>query len=1352
MATKDPWEWLSLVDVDGPFLSRAALKSVFPNGLDRPYNAIDDVNSTFVYEHTLWSKAWTARQGKSDPADDLAWRDRWVTTVLRDLLQWDEHLDAHPDPMIIASSPDGDVSVRPWALLDAGDGPAALVVVVDPTDDLRRTGADGWAADAIDRTAALLREGQISIGLVTDGRWWGIVSAVRDVTTASGVFDSLIWREERDSRDAFLALAGLVSLAGGATEKRLPKLFELSVASAEAITEALGDQVRRAVELVLQAMSESHLRAVANREGSPLPDDSKQVYEAAVSVLMRVVFLLFAEERALLPQHQMYRDSYAISGVRVDLEHRAQNDSEEALDHTWETWHRLLAASAAIFSGATFEDTRMPAYGGSLFDPARFPWLRTTNAQGQLSVRVSDRVMLQVLKAVQIAHVGGEARQLSFRDLDVEQIGYVYEGLLGYSAEYTQDVVVGLHGKSGYEPEIALNELCKIADAATSGADFANKLIAYLKEKQPNSKPATLRQIAKAYDVDDATKAADARTRLGFVLLGRTEFVDQLAPLHALIRNDLREFPYVVPEGGLVMTESPQRANTGTHYTPRSLAEEVVLHALEPIVFSPGPLDTENRDDWVLRSSTEILNLKVADIAVGSGAFLVAAARYLADRLIEALSKEGLSEAANEDAKRWATREVVARCLYGADINGMAVEMCKLSLWLVSMDPGKPFSFVDDRVFHGNSLLGVTTERQLRAQHIDPSHSRVLQRKLLQLDVDSDLARASQLRRELSSGQVDDADRMRSTRAKRKLLDESRKLTTRLRDVADGIIAAGLRAGGKPAKAFEASYGELADALFAAFPQGGGEGDRRGLDAILSAGLTPTVDTGEARWKPLHWVIEAPDVVVDNGGFDAIIGNPPFLGGKKISSSSGVNYRDWLVRILASGATGSADLVAYFLLRAHELLNSDDGQMGLIATNTVAQGDTREVGIDRLLVHGLVLRRSIQSSPWPAKSANLEYAAIWGTNRPLSEAVLPVADGLKVDAISSLLEPRSRTSGAPVAIQANRHLAFVGSYVLGSGFVLKAEEAESLLEVSPLNAQVIHPYMNGEDLNSRPSADASRWVVNFFDWPIERAQAFGPVFDHVERTVRPERQRTKPDGEYALRKPLPDRWWQYADKRPGLYKAIKELDYVAAIALVSKTVMPMRVNARQVFSHALGVFATDDFADFAFLSSMPHQTWAITYGSTLETRVRYTPSDVFETLPRPQPTDRMRHLGEALDSERREVMLRRELGLTALYNLVNDPKVTIDPDVARIREIHIQIDVAVMEAYGWTDIPLDHGFHTYRQMERFTVSPKARVEILDRLLEENHRRVSLEAQNNGRVLTNPDLDLDPETAPEGAMF
>ena len=191
-------------------------------------------------------------------------------------------------------------------------------------------------------------------------------------------------------------------------------------------------------------------------------------------------------------------------------------------------------------------------------------------------------------------------------------------------------------------------------------------------------------------------------------------------------------------------------------------------------------------------------------------------------------------------------------------------------------------------------------------------------------------------------------------------------------------------------------------------------------------------------------------------------------------------------------------------------------------------------------------------------------------------------------------------------------------------------------------------------------------------------------------------------------------------------KAIRDLDEVLVIALVSKTVMPMRVPTGQVFSHLLGVFATNSFSDQAVLSSSLHQLWAIKYGSTLETRLRYTPSDVFDTFPRPEPTDWLSRIGEALHVGRREIMERRDLGLTKLYNLVNDPDTldSVDPDVSRLREIHVELDRAVVSAYGWGTVELDHGFHTYRQMQRWTVSPTARVEILDRLLEENHRRAA----------------------------
>ena len=143
-------------------------------------------------------------------------------------------------------------------------------------------------------------------------------------------------------------------------------------------------------------------------------------------------------------------------------------------------------------------------------------------------------------------------------------------------------------------------------------------------------------------------------------------------------------------------------------------------------------------------------------------------------------------------------------------------------------------------------------------------------------------------------------------------------------------------------------------------------------------------------------------------------------------------------------------------------------------------------------------------------------------------------------------------------------------------------------------------------------------------------------------------------------------WWLFLRARPALRKAIEELPEVLVIALVSKTVMPVRVPAAQVFSHALGVFATDDYSDQAVLSSSLHQVWAITYGSGMRNDPRYTPSDVFETFPRPAGTPELEHVGRVLDYERRGIMRRRGIGLTKMYNLVNDPEVASSSDGAAV--------------------------------------------------------------------------------------
>jgi len=307
-------------------------------------------------------------------------------------------------------------------------------------------------------------------------------------------------------------------------------------------------------------------------------------------------------------------------------------------------------------------------------------------------------------------------------------------------------------------------------------------------------------------------------------------------------------------------------------------------------------------------------------------------------------------------------------------------------------------------------------------------------------------------------------------------------------------------------------------------------------------------------------------------------------------------------------------------------------------------------------------------------------------------------------------------------LEENTGKAFIGSYALGKGFVIESDVALSWINQDQKNSEVLFPYINGEDLNSRPDYSGSRWVIDFNNESEQVSAKFSLPFEHIRKWVKPERAK-------ASRAVAEANWWQHFRSRPKMRAAIRDLDRVLVIALVSKTVMPVRVSTGQVFSHALGVFATNSFSTQAVLSSSAHYFWAVMYGSTLETRVRYTPSDVFETFPMPAETDGLDTAGRKLDSERREIMFRRDLGLTKLYNLVNDPAITdaMDADVARLREIHVQIDKAVMEAYGWEDVSLQHGFHTYRQMERFTFSPSARVEILDRLLELNHERAAAEA-------------------------
>jgi hypothetical protein len=1315
-------DWLKLIEVSGPFLSVPVLTAEWPDLEALDTRALERLRQ----EHRQWQE---------NPARN---RTGWIGYVLGQLLGWGEAIQWTGLDRLALEVPEHEATLIPsFTLADPGTGqPVLLGLVSDGSPVARITGSD-WPATPADRLAQLCRHHGIELGLATDGRWWALIWAPAEGVTTTAVFDAIAWPEsaERDVVRAFISLLERRRFFVVQEARRLPALLRQSLNNQEEITDRLGVQVRQAVELLVASFGRAD--AYARDHGQPglAAVTAQEVYRGAVAVMMRILFLLFAEESGLLPaDSELYARAYSVGSLAAELEQRVTDarGNEGELEHTYLAWHRLLALFTAVYRGVDHPDLDLTAHDGSLFDPDAHPWLEGRQP-GQdtpgTPLAVDDRTVLHMLRAVQTVTIGGELRTVSFRTLTVEQIGYAYEGLLSYEGFRAAGVVVGLTGKEGREEEVPFAELERLAAAHPGAEALAARLVEAYRDSGIGSARALAARLSPL--TDDEQAQAEARL---YAVARDHDMVQRLLPYYRVIRQDLRGDPVVILPGALYVTESALRASSGTHYTPKFLAQEVAEGALEPLVYSPGPLQTADRSAWRLRKPGEILSLRVADIAMGSGAFLVAACRYLAGKLIEAWSAEGDPRAAQHlaDAETdslldldatadplmiEARRQVIEHSLYGADINPMAVEMAKLSLWLVSMDPRRPFTFLDDRLVCGDSLLGITSAEQLEWMHLDPREGRKLHEGTL-LDF---TAGVRALLAEVAVdrlGLVDIADSdIQALEKKRQILADVHASTEQLACYADLIVGAalaGVRQGG----------------LWMAAAETAGRAATRGAieDAVTQAREWLATDQpgGAFDRQPLHWPLVFPEVFdptrSGGSGFDAIIGNPPFLGGLKIRDTVGESYKDLLVNRIGRGIRGNrgtADLVGYFVLRAHALLNGA-GQTGLVATNTIAQGDTRTVSLDQLIASGVTIRQAVKSKPWPSKSATLEYASIWTSRAQLDTAAHRVAEGVVVRGITSSLDPVSRVTGSPYRLAASAGVAFQGWNILGLGFTMAPERAYELIEKDPRNKDVIFPYLNGQDLNTRPDSSASRWVINFHNWTEERARSYPECYEQVNRLVRPERV----TNNVRSRR---EKWWWYSEYRRGLIEAIAGLDHVLVMARISKTVMPVMLQAGQIMNEKTVIFATDDTGLLALLSSALHYWWTISHSSTMKADLNYSSSDVFETLVRPIITAEMRDLGGRLNAFRRDLMLARRAGLTATYNLVHDHG-CVDADIAELREIHRAIDDAVLRTYGWDDLlaGLEHGFHETRQGPRYTIGAAVRQEILDRLLELNHERYAAE--------------------------
>ena len=1304
-------DWLRLLRPDGPFISLPVLVAAFQTGLDTLPGEV----------RARLRQAWAEVQ--EDP--DLL-RASWERLVLTELLDWRapglKEGAAIPESLHAGSNTPDAVFLGPG---QSGLAPRALYFRTDGWDDpLNRP--HGEQPGLVDRAAELCRARNVPLALVTNGRAWALVHARPKEATSVAVFDADLWSEEPILARAFASLLAARRVvrppvdADGKPSESTAGLFERTAKAQSDVTDTLGRQVREAVSLLVAELSRLDREA-----GGQLLDGvpAKDVYEGALTVMMRLVFLLYAEEQRLLPAgDELYDASYAVGPLHEELATAQSLHGDELGDRVEATWPRLLAVFAAIHGGCTHDRLWIPAYGGSLFDPSRFPWL--------VGAKVTDRVVYEILDALLTlrARKGFKGRErLSYKGLDVEQIGHVYEGLLEYGCHWADEPYVGVSFGRDKKYEAVL-PLARLEEWEAAGT-LAEEVAAAASTKAATVTAAQAKSGAVTVELETAC-GSDAT------------LVERAASFSGLYGLDLRDEPKVWPAGSVVVVRSGNRRDTGTHYTPKALAEEVVEHTLAPLCYAPGPAEGAAPGVWRAKSADELLKLHILDPAMGSGAFLVSACRYLSDRVVEAwLRAPELPPEISRDVDRddheqlhqIARRLVADRCLYGVDRDPMAVELAKLSLWLVTLAKGRPFSFLDHALRTGDSLVGVTDVRQVRMFHLELTGRQMSPDVERALNVtETLLSEAAELRQKIEAMPVDD---IRVVREKAELLAEAERRSERLRLAADAVVGAALAAEGiSDEEASEISGEENVGGARGAARFRDAKEDaksrayRNRLDAVaglvataLAGGANAEAAEGQARelvdgWlqgpraeavRPLHWPLEFPEVmgVEKAGGFDAVVGNPPFVGGLKITGALGQDYREYLINRLAGGTRGHADLCAYFLLRNLDI--APGRRAGMIATNTIAQGYTREVGLEQATAKGWTVNRAIRSQPWPG-TANLEVALVWLTRNllPTEEVLL---DGECVEGITPLLTARSQASGKHYQLVENENRALIGSYVLGSGFLLEPEQAQALIESDPRNKEVLFPYFNGDDLNQRTGAPARRWVINFRDWSQEAAAQYEDVFAIVERDVKPVRAKNN-------RPARRDRWWQFAERAPQLYDSIDHLNQVIAIGQTSSTQLPALLPRNSVFDQKLVVFPTDSYAELAFRSSEFQFWWTETYGPTRTADLVYTPTTCCAPLPAPDLNDKLADLGEELEC----LQKRTGLALTPLSQSIHSRDETTS-DVLALREVHRRIDHAVLASYGW-DVDLEYGFHETRRGTRYTMSADARIKILDLLLQLNHAR------------------------------
>ena len=1174
------------------------------------------------------------------------------------------------------------------------------------------TGPRQWQASPQARFERLLRETRVPAGLLVSRDTIRLVYAPRGESSGWMTF-RVPEMVQVAGRPLFAALEVLLSaerLFQVEPKEQLPAILANSRRYQNVVSTRLAEQVLAALYELLRGFQAAHDQSQGMLLQDMLARDPNHVYEGLLTILLRIVFILFAEDRGLLSTDPTYTNHYGIGGLFERLRADAAR-YPDTMDQRFGAWAQLLTLFRLIYDGGSHgAQFDLPARRGYLFNPTRYLFLEGRQVANAPVVvpRVSDGVIHRVLENVLLL----DGERLSYRNLDVEQIGSVYEAVMGFSLEVSTGPAIAItspkKSKGGAPVTINLEELL-----STAGGKRAEWLLRNTGQKL-------------------APKAAAA-------LKAAASMADLLAALDRKIEKDLT--PSVVPAGSMIFQPSPTRRRSGSHYTPRSLTAPIVEAALEPVLHNLGAEPT----------SEQILDLKICDPAMGSGAFLVEACRQLGEHLLDGWRREDMLPPIppDEDELLHARRTVAQRCLYGVDRNPMAADLSKLSLWLATLAREHPFTFLDHALRPGDSLVGFST-RQI--SYFDWSGRP--QQDLFGKRFQDKLERV--LRNRASILNAPDTV---SYETQQQHLEKANEYQMEARSTGDVLAAAFFSATkGKDREKARLAMGALVKRAMERITDLDADDEIRGiLRALHAQGVFP-----------FHWEIEFPEVF-RRGGFDVIVGNPPFAGKNTITEGHAEGYLDWL-KLAHPESHGNSDLAAHFFRRAFTLLKPG-GCFGLIATNTISQGDTRSTGLRWICANGGVIYRARKRYKWAGQAA--VTVSIVHVHKGMLRGPYYL-DGRAVDRITAYLFHAGGNED-PKALVENENMSFQGTIVLGMGFTFDdtdtngvaspISEMHRLIEKDPGNAERIFPYIGGEEVNDSPTHTHHRYVINFEDFPLERAETKGRWL-----ALSPEEQRLQVrEGIVAADYPgrvaadWPDllgivrskakgtrgshstaHWWHFERPRLELQRAVAGKSRVLATnAQASPYLTFAFVPSTSVFANSLNVFSLDRWQDFAVLQSRIHELFAWFQSSSLEDRLRYNPSDCFDTFPFPkhhQTNVALAKVGQEYYQFRAAVLISYQQGLTRIYNRFHDPG-EVANDVIELRRLHAEMDRAVLYAYGWTDVePISEFYPEFLELEedeadsqrikryRYGWPDSIRDDVLARVLALNRERYEEEVR------------------------